>query len=206
MVWEYFDTFISFIGKHLYCGGFTMFFSPQYMKFHFCFTIVGQLYCHTANIAKVDMLIFCKWFRRKFSQIFWLNSHMASLADQISFEIFVDNICQNICWQYLPEYLLTIFARIFVDNICQNICWQYLPKSLLTIFARIFGRIFVDTGIAEAGPALEAGGGADASAASATCLSPSLSTSHMLRFGFLLKFQRISRAISPYLFCQKISE
>ena len=125
MVWEYFDTFISFIGKHLYCGGFTMFFSPQYMKFHFCFTIVGQLYCHTANIAKVDMLIFWKQFRRTFSQIFWLNSHMASLADQISFEIFVDNICQNICWRYLPEYLLTIFARIFVDNIWQNICWHW---------------------------------------------------------------------------------
>ena len=121
-----------------------MFFSPQYMKFHFCFTIVGQLYCHTANIAKVDMLIFCKWFRRKFSQIFWLNSHMASLADQISFEIFVDNICQNICWQYLPEYLLTIFARIFVDNICQNLCWQYLPEYLaeylLTLVLRRLAR------------------------------------------------------------------
>ena len=74
-----------------------MFFSPQYMKFHFCFTIVGQLYCDAANIAKVDMLIFRKQFRKTFSQIFWLNSHMASLADQISFEIFVDNICQNIC-------------------------------------------------------------------------------------------------------------
>ena len=128
-----------------------MFFSPQYMKFHFCFTIVGQLYCHTANIAKVDMLIFRKHSLKYFgSTVTWLH------------------------WQtkYPLKYLLTIFAKIFVDTICQNICWQYLPKSLLTIFARIFGRIFVDTGIAEAGPALEAGGGADASAASATCLSP----------------------------------
>ena len=114
-----------------------MFFSPQYMKFHFCFTIVGQLYCHTANIAKVDMLIFRKQFRKHSLKYFgstvtwlhWQTKYPLKYLLTIFAKIFVDNICQNICWQYLPEYLLTIFAKIFVDNICQNIwqniCWHW---------------------------------------------------------------------------------